>query len=309
MANKRSEKTSEKGKHIYTLLLEPSQVDTLAEWCEVHGWEFYSVNYAHYAYRSEGVNLVVYTSGKLVVQGKNTEMFVTDVLEPEITKQLKFGLERLEHPEWFVPHAGMDESGKGDLFGPLVAACVIADGEVVDFWLKNGLKESKQVSSDARLFQMEKLVYQPKNVIVEVAYAGMEKYNQLYQKIGNLNELLAWFHAKAVENSLKKRFVKRGLLDQFTKANLVSKYLHVDDFVLEQHVRAESDPVVAAASIVARAEYVRQLKSLSDQAGIVLPKGAGLQAKEALKALLAKFDRQELPKFVKMHFKTLKEIQ
>ena len=309
MANKKSEKTSDKRSHIYTLSLEGSQVDALADWCEAHGWQLYSVNYAQYAYRSEGVNLVVYTSGKLVVQGKNTEMFVTDVLEPQITKQLKFGLERLEHPEWFVPHAGMDESGKGDLFGPLVAACVVADEEAVDFWLKNGLKESKQVSSDARLFQMEKLVRQPNNVIVELAYAGMVKYNQLYQKFGNLNELLAWFHAKAIENSLKRRFVKHGLLDQFTKADLVSKYLHVDGFVLDQHVRAESDPVVAAASIVARAEYVRQLKILSDQAGLILPKGAGMQAKEALKVLLTKFDRQELPKFAKMHFKTIEEVR
>ena len=305
---KKPEQKAEKVRHMYTLPLTLPQMDALAEWLESHNWEFYAVNYSQYAYRSEGINVVAYTSGKVVIQGKNTEAFVTDVLEPEITKKPRLGLERLEHPEWFVAHAGMDESGKGDLFGPLVAACVIADGNIVDFWLKNGLKESKQISSDAQLFKMEKLVRQPEGVVIEVAYAGMEKYNQLYQNFGNLNEQLAWFHAKALEGALKKRFVESGLLDQFTKSDLVSKYLHVDGFRLEQHVRAESDPIVAAASIVARSAYVHQLKKLSDIANIDLPKGAGVQAKEALVALIEKHGREALPKFVKMHFKTLQEV-
>ena len=202
----------------------------------------------------------------------------------------------------------MDESGKGDLFGPLVSACVIANGDTVDFWLQKGLKESKQVSSDARLFQMEKLVRQAPNVVIEVAFASMEKYNQLYQKFGNLNELLAWFHAKALENALQKHPVKEGLLDQFTASKLVQKYIHVEHFTLHQHVRAESDPVVAAASIIARAEYVRHLKNLSKASGINLPKGCGPQAKDALKSLIEKQGRENLPKFAKMHFKTIAEF-
>lgn len=297
-----------KPKTIYTLALSASQVDLLAEWCENHAWEYYPVNYAQYAYKTEGINLVVYQSGKLVIQGKKTEDFIIDVLEPEITKKPQFGFERLEHPEWFIAHAGMDESGKGDLFGPLVSACVIADEEAVDFWLKQGLKESKQVSNDARLFQMEKLVRQPKNIVIEIAFAGMEKYNQLYQKFGNLNELLAWFHARAIENALQRQPVKEGLLDQFTASKLVQKYMHVENFTLHQRVRAEEDPVVAAASIIARAEYVRQLQKLSEISGVNLPKGCGVQAKEALRELIEKQGRENLSKFAKMHFKTIAEI-
>ena len=297
---------------LYTLPLTAEQIDALANWCETHGWAFYEVAYASYAYRGEDVNVVVYKSGKLVVQGKQTEAFVLNVLEPKITKKLQFGLEKIEHPEWFRSHAGLDESGKGDVFGPLVTACVIADEEAIDFWLKNDLKESKSIGSDDRLFETEKLVRQPKNVVIEVAFADMEKYNALYRQFGNLNELLAWFHAQALQNALKRRSVKEGLLDQFCTAKLVQKYLKQDgfseSFTLQQRIRAESDPVVAAASVIARATYVRQLKKLSDEAGIILPKGAGGNVKTALRSLIEQQGRNNLPKFCKMHFKTVAEV-
>lgn len=297
---------------LYTISLTPEQSDALADWCETHGWTFYDVAYASYAYRDEDVNIVVYKSGKLVVQGKQTEAFILNVLEPQITKKLHLGLEKIEHPEWFRPHAGLDESGKGDVFGPLVTACVIADEEAVDFWLKNGLKESKSIGSDERLFEMEELVRKPKDVVIETAFAGMEKYNELYQRFGNLNELLAWFHAQALQNALKRRHIKEGLLDQFCKAKLVQKYLKKsgfsENFTLHQRVRAESDPVVAAASVIARATYVRQLKKLSDEADIALPKGAGGNVKTALRSLIQQQGRDNLPKFCKMHFKTVSEV-
>ncbi len=303
-----SEKKGEKAKAIYTLPLDVHQIDTLAEWCESHGWTYYEVNYAQYAYRTEDINLVAYKSGKVVIQGKKTQAFVKYVLEPEITHEFKLGLERFDHPEWFIAHAGMDESGKGDLFGPLVTACVIAGDAAVDFWLKNGLKESKQIANDARLFQMEALVKKPAGVVIEVACMSMEKYNQLYPQFGNLNNLLAWLHAKALENALKQRFVPTGVLDQFTKQKLVQKYLHVEGFSLDQHVHAEEDPVVAAASIVARAEYVRRLNQLSEKADIKLPKGSGVQAKDTLRSFIAKYGYDTLNSFVKMHFKTVLEV-
>ena len=116
---------------------------------------------------------------------------------------------------------------------------------------------------------MEELVRKPKDVVIETAFAGMEKYNELYQRFGNLNELLAWFHAQALQNALKRLQVKEGLLDQFCKAKLVQKYLKKDsfseNFTLHQRVRAESDPVVAAASVIARATYVRQLENIQEK--------------------------------------------
>lgn len=293
----------------YVITLDQVQSDALAEWCEARGWQFYCPQYANYGYKNEGINLVVYQSGKLSIQGKKTQEFVTEILEPEITKKFRLGFERIEHPEWFVEHAGMDESGKGDLFGPLVTACVIANEAAVDFWLKNGLKESKAVTNDAILFKMEALVRKPQGVVIEAAYTGMEKYNELYERFENLNELLAWLHAKALTNALQRHPVAYGLLDQFSKAKLVHKYIKdQNSFKLDQRVRAEEDPVVAAASIIARAEYVRRLKQLSELSGVNLPKGCGTQAKQALQTVIEKCGVESLGKFVKLHFKTVAEV-
>ncbi|MDR0647171.1 MAG: ribonuclease HIII [Puniceicoccales bacterium] len=308
MAKKPSEDAVNKPKVIYTITLEESQIQALETWCDHRAWEFYHVDYARFAFRGDGVNVVAYQSGKVVIQGKKTESFVTYVLESEITRKPQWGLERVHHPEWFVPHAGMDESGKGDFFGPLVTACVIADGPMVDAWIQSGLRESKRLGNDLTVFKMEQLVRRTQGVVIEIAFAGMEKYNSLYGQFGNLNELLAWLHAKSLDNALKKHWVPEGLLDQFAKGKLVQKYLENTQFNLKQRVRAEEDPVVAAASVVARAEYLRQLKKLSDEAGMPLPKGAGARVQEIAHTLVKNLGRERLGCFAKLHFKTTDKI-
>ncbi len=185
------------------------------------------------------------------------------------------------NPEWFETHAGLDESGKGDLFGPLVSACVIADKPMIEKWREAGLQDSKKITSDAAILRLERLIRETKGVVIETTWAGMAKYNQLYKKFGNnLNKLLAWMHCKSAENALAKRHVPWGLLDQFSKQPLVQRQLKVPDFELRMRTKAESDPVVAAASVIARAEYVRQMQKLSDQAGFTLGKGASAAVKK-----------------------------
>ncbi len=297
-----------KAKTSYTITLNELQMKALKEWCDAHAFGFYSVPYARFAFKGDNVNVVGYESGKVVIQGKKTETFVTYVLEGEITKTPQLGYEIALHPEWFEPHAGMDESGKGDFFGPLVVACVIADGPIVQHWLDNNLKESKKVTSDLSVLRLDSLIRKTKGVIVQTAYANMAKYNELYKKFGNLNELLAWFHAKALEGALQKKHVEWGMLDQFTERPLVKKYFKGENFLLKQMTKAESDPVVAAASIVARAEYIRALRELSKISGIALPKGASPKVKEQGVKLVQAVGREKLGEFAKLHFKTTDEI-
>ena len=169
-----------KKKTLYTHPIDPSQMKKLEEWLNSHLWAPYKVNYAKFAYKNRDTNVVAYNSGKLVVQGKGTEDFVMFVLEPEIFQAAEFGYEEAHHPEWYEAHAGIDESGKGDLFGPLVSACVIADAEAVRKWQEDGLKESKKISSDKAALAMAKKIRDTKGVAVKVSYANMEKYNELY---------------------------------------------------------------------------------------------------------------------------------
>src|SRR5262249_51059000 len=86
---------------------------------EVYCYEFRKVPYARFAAEKEKVNVVFYESGKLVVQGKGTQEFVEFVLEPEILKEARLGYETVLNPELLLPRLGVDESGKGDFFGPL----------------------------------------------------------------------------------------------------------------------------------------------------------------------------------------------
>lgn len=300
---------SEKKTTLYTIKLEPEQLEKLKTYLDYHLWEYYEVDHARFAFKGDKVNIVAYKSGKLVIQGKKTEDFIINVLEPEITGDPRLGYDEVHHPEWFEPHGGMDESGKGDLFGPVVVATVIAETGMVQDWINKGIKDSKSVSSDSRILALEKEIRQTKGVVVETAWANMSKYNELYTKFGNLNKLLAWFHARALENALDKQMVPWALLDQFTKQNLTKGFLKTHKtFDLRQRTKAESDPVVAAASIIARAQYVKIIQKLEESAGMTIPKGSGAAAKAAFAQLVAKFGPNCGPDYVKMHFKTASEV-
>lgn len=302
-----AEELGPKKKTLYTKSLAPEQMKKLDKWLDRNLWASYAVDHSAFAYKGRDVNVVAYKSGKLVVQGKGTEDFVMFVLEPEIIGQAEFGYDEVTHPQWFEAHAGVDESGKGDLFGPLVSSCVIADGNAVREWLDNDLKESKKVTSDNAVLGMAKKIKNTKGVVVKVTYANMQKYNELYRKFGNLNKMLAWMHAKAVESALAERHVPWGMLDQFTKQPLVQRQLKAEGFELKMETKAESDPVVAAASIMARATYIFAMKKLSEKFGEPLQKGSSAKTKEQAVRIIRKFGADALPSFAKMHFKTAAE--
>ena len=306
---KKTDPDQPKLKTLYTKALTPEQGKKLDEWLDKHLWIPYNVAYAKFAYKDKFTNVVFYNSGKLVVQGKGTEDFVQFVLEAQITGVAEMGYEALSHPEWFEPHAGIDESGKGDLFGPLVSACVIADAGAVQYWIDEGLKESKRVTSDAAVIAMAKKIKQTKGVEFAVSYASMEKYNALYISFGrNLNKLLAWFHATAIRSALQKRHVAWGMLDQFTKQPLVQRQIKdIEGFELKMRTKAEEDPVVAAASIIARATYIYAMRKLNDECGFELKKGASAAVLEQARQIVAKFGAGALKRFAKTHFKTAAE--
>lgn len=302
-----------KKKTLYTIKLDDAQMDAVKAWCDKRLWAFYDVDYARFAFKGDGVNLVGYDSGKLVIQGKKTEDWVTYVLEAEITQAPQLGYEEVNHPDWFEDHAGLDESGKGDLFGPLVSCCVIATGDMVRDWRAAGIQDSKRITSDAAILKLDKLILETKGVVVKRMCVSMSKYNELYGKFGkNLNRLLAWQHAKCLESALDAKRVPWGLLDQFSKQPLVQRVLTKDsyaatEFDLRMRPKAEEDPVVAAASICARAEYVRRMAALSKQADMTLAKGASAKVKSQAKQLVEKFGPDRLGDYAKLHFRTAYE--
>lgn len=297
-----------KKKTMYTHKLSQEQLDKLQHILEMKMWETYEVEYAQFGFKGNKVNVVGYKSGKLVVQGKETEDFIINTLEPEVLGEARFGYDEVYHPEWFESHAGMDESGKGDLFGPVVTACVIADKVHIDQWVKDGIRDSKTIT-DGRIMKLDKIIRGTKGVSVETCFCGMPKYNQLMGKPrANLNLLLAWQHAISLKAALAKKRVPWGMLDQFSKQDLVGRYFKDPQFDLRMQTKAEEDPVVAAASVVARAEYVRYMDGLSKKFGDTLAKGASAKVKAQATEILHKFGPERLGEFAKLHFKTSYQV-
>jgi ribonuclease HIII len=247
----------------------------------------------------------------VVVAGKGTEDFVVNILETEITQSPKLGYDEVLHPDWFESHAGLDESGKGDFFGPLITATVIADKEAIERWIKAGVKDSKRLV-DTQIMRLENVIRETSGAVVEVFPWTMPKYNELMMKpTANVNRLLGWQHAKTLMRALERKRVPWGLLDQFSEQPLVQrelKRLELKDFELKMRTKAEEDPVVAAASVIARAEYVRQMNDLSKKFGGKLLKGASAAVKEQGREIIDKFGVKALGEFAKLHFRTAYEV-
>ena len=204
-------------------------------------------------------------------------------------------------------HMGTDESGKGDYFGPLVAAGVYVPDGQEEVLREYGIRDSKRVS-DNRVRELAEVIMQgyPHSIVA----VGPEKYNELYAKFRNLNRLLAWAHSRVIENILQDVPCTLAITDQFGDKLFVQNALMKRGRSIElvQRPKAEEDVAVAAASILARSEFLRRLYFLSQEAGMELPKGASPMVEEAAVALVRRYGPQVLAKFAKTHFKTTGRI-
>ena len=204
-------------------------------------------------------------------------------------------------------HIGTDESGKGDYFGPLVVAGVYVPDEQQEVMQELGVKDSKRFS-DNRVKEMADLVR--KGYKHSVVAIGPEKYNELYGKLKNLNRILAWAHARAIENILEEVACTQAITDQFGDKLFVENAMMKKGRNIEliQRPKAEDDMAVAAASILARAEFLRRLYFLSKEFEIDLPKGSSPKSEEVGLVLMKKHGADVLGKVAKTHFKLTPRI-
>jgi ribonuclease HIII len=301
----------------YTSKLTDDQAAALKAWLEAHHYQFREVPYARFAAEKKKTNLVFYESGKLVVQGKGTQEFVEFVLEPEILKEVRLGYEAVLNPDLLLPRLGVDESGKGDFFGPLCIAGAYVNETVVKSWADVGIRDSKNISSDKRIRDLAELIRKTPGCVSTVVPIGNEAYNRLYAKMGSVNTLLAWGHARVIENLMGQRHRMtpppvRAISDQFaSNKDVVAKALMSlgRGIELVQKHRAEEDLAVAAASILARHEFVTRLGALEKKYQMVLPKGASAAVDAAAKDFIAKHGAEGLPQVAKMHFRTALRAQ
>lgn len=298
----------------YVCRIDNVKAQRLKSYLVDHGWEFFPVPHAHWKAGKDKVTVTAYESGKLTVQGKGAGDFVTFILETEILQQVLLGYEDIlgeSELETFTSHAGVDESGKGDFFGPLVIAAVYVNDDMRSKLLEHGVKDSKEIKSEKKITQLAREIRKIAEKKFAVVTIGPEAYNRLYEKIRNLNRMLAWGHARAIENLLEKIPDCLWVLsDQFASGDLLKNALMEKGRRVEfrQKTKAESDIAVAAASILARDEFLRGLKKISSESGIELLKGAGEQVEKIAAELILRYGKEKLNEVAKIHFRTTAKV-
>ncbi len=203
------------------------------------------------------------------------------------------------------PKIGCDESGKGDFIGPLVAVALYLNEK--DIENSDFIRDSKKLSDGFITKNIKKLL-KLKHSVVKISPS---KYNELYSKFRNINKILGWAHATAINNLIKKGSEpKIIIIDKFGPEFRVLNNIKNDD--LKKRIfffnKAEYDKSVAAASMLARYYFIKEMDVLSKKAGVKLPYGASSRVDSVVKDLINRVGKDNLKDFVKLHFKNFKKI-
>ena len=258
-----------------------------------------------------GLRVVLYTSGACVAQGAGAAEWVQFTLEPSILCEARTGYEAVLDPHARTPHAGVDESGKGDFFGPMVIACAYVDEALAAEMERMNVRDSKRITSDAvarRIAADLRALLKGRFSVVTI---GPRAYNRLYARMKSVNRLLAWGHATALEELLNRvPDCPRAVADQFGPEHQIVSQLKERgrSIRLEQRPKAESDPAVAAASILARDGFLAGLEKLGQETGVKLPKGASPAVRAAAEDVIRRHGPLRLLDIAKTHFRTADQV-
>ena len=244
---------------------------------------------------------------KIVLQG-NKELYLYKRVNEIIFGEKLFDHEKPEsEPEY--PYIGTDESGKGDYFGPLVIAGAYITQETGKYLRTLGIRDSKELS-DQQIKQFASIIKKRNEIIYDVVLISPEKYNQLYEKLNNLNRLMGWAHARVIENLLNKCDASEVISDKFGNEILILDALQQKGRLinLKQVTKAEKFTAVASASILAREAVIKWFNIQSKKYKLKIPKGSSSEVEKVAKKFLEEYGEENMSKLVKLHFKTSQKI-
>jgi ribonuclease HIII len=280
-----------------TLELPPDRIRELKQTLVEEGFEIRPLEHAHYQARGKEVVVNAYRSGKVVVQGKGELEFLS-----------AHGFAAASAPTLDEPVAGSDESGKGDYFGPLVVAAVVAEPSQVEELHRAGVKDGKKLSDGA----IKRAAFAVRNVCpYAVRILNPAEYNQRHADEGNVALFLSTLHAEAIAEAVAAADrCERVVIDQFTFSERLEAALEQQgiDLPVEIRPRAEDNPAVAAASVLARAEFLVGLSELGYEQGLELPKGASAKVEKVARGIYQAGGMEALRGIAKVHFKTTKRV-
>jgi len=291
-------------KHIRNLkkLVSNSNLSTDEIILKQYNYEF------NVAYDKSTVKVLVYFGKKgvkTILQGdEKSDLYkkVKNIISDELMLELVDP--ELKEPEEYI---GTDECGKGDFFGPLVVAAVFVNAHTKKNLLRIGVKDSKDLSD----YQISLLAKEIKKIVADnftIVSINPKKYNEVYERFGNLNSLLNWAHSKALSNLFDKIDCKTVITDKFSNKDLdISSLSKHSDVEFIQETKAEKYVGVAAASIIARESFLDWFEN-KERIGLNLPKGSSIETEVFAKKLLNSISKEKLNELAKLHFKTFKKI-
>jgi ribonuclease HIII len=263
-------------KSTFTYELDTAQQEKLLALLAIGNYRPKTVPYSLAAVEGDGFNCALYQKEKhgrrkLCIQGSKAQDFVEFFLEPNVLGVASVGYEDVLDPSRLAAHAGSDESGKGDYFGPLTVACCYTDEALTKEMREMGVKDCKQMTDKAVLTvgaKIRQLLGPARYAVVKI---GPAAYNRLYAKIKNINRLLAWAHGTCIEELLEKQNAcPKVVVDQFAPTeSTIQRALKTrgKKITVEQRHRAEDDIAVAAASVVAREQFLRAIAAMATEEG------------------------------------------
>jgi ribonuclease HIII len=266
------------------------------------------VAHARFSVKDGGVVLTCYHSGKLVAQGNGLADFVREHLQglqPAGAPVAGGGSSELPFDR---PTIGSDEAGKGDYFGPLVVAAVHADAVRAEELQQLGVADSKTLA-DRRMMPLAERI--ERTFDCEIRWLDPDQYNARHRVDPNVNHLLADLHAEALDALCRRHPEAVVVVDRFAAEELVATRLRQRGSIpprLLQVPGAESHPVVAAASIVARIHFIEGLQRCAEATGTELHKGAGAPADLAARRVFQIGGLELLAKVAKLHFRNTLKI-
>lgn len=293
--------------HTYTLVLGADEAPRLRQRFVENLFDLVEAPHAFWQAKGVGCVATFYRSGKLVLQGTEADAW-RHLIGEDVPDARPYARALAKHPqpppaEWI----GTDEAGKGDYFGPLVVAGVSLPRTALEVLATLGVDDSKRLSDDRlpRMVEAIRALGATEELVITPA-----KYNALYEKMGNLNRLLAWAHGKVISNLLERGAATWVLVDQFVDEAVFRRSLDERSRAvpLTLRTKAEEDPAVAAASVLARAAYLRGLASLGRRFDLKLPAGAGAPVLRAGHDLVARHGRACLGEVAKLHFATTQQF-
>ena len=294
----------------YTIKLDPIEAPITRRFFEGHGFEMREAPHAFWQARGPDCIATFYTSGKLLLQGKEADVY-RGLMGDETPDARPYWRALQKQPKPApVAWIGTDEAGKGDYFGPLTVAGVIVRPEDLEILATLGVEDSKAVA-DGKVAELDRQIQGL--CASEVLFISPATYNRMHTQMRTVNAVMAWAHAKVIHALLARDVTPKPdwiLVDRFADDRVMQRAIGAlpAGVRFDQRPKAEEDPAVAAASVLARAAYLRGLAALGKRFGVKLHGGAGAPALAAGREFLQVVGRDQLGEVAKVHFDTTRQI-